>query len=130
MLRPLLIALMLVSTAIQAGPPPRGVHHVPKNPASESPSRLIFTRDSNAPNACDVELYVNQQVVGTLGPGKSTSLDLPNGPFSIAVAISNQGYCGGQGPGPAQSVLLAPGETRQFAVIVKPGEVFIAPMLN
>lgn len=130
MLRSLLIALTLVSTATLAGPPPRGVHHVPKSPASESPARLIFTRDNNAPNACDVELYVNQQIVGTLGPGKSTSLDLPNGPFSIAVAISPQGYCGGKGPGPAQSVLLTPGETRQFAIIVKPGQAFIAPMLN
>ncbi|WP_068830104.1 hypothetical protein [Pseudomonas sp. BMS12] len=128
--RPLLLALCLIGSTALAGPLPRGVHHVPKNPALDSPSRLIFTRDNNAPNACDVELYVNQQVMATLGPGKSASLDLPNGPFSIAVAISPKGYCGGQGPGPSQSVLLAPGETRQFAVIVKPGQAFIAPMLN
>lgn len=126
--RSLLISLILTSSLALAGPLPRGIHHVPKQPSTESPSRLIFTRDNNAPNACDVELYINQQVVATLGPGKSTSLDLPSGPISIATAISPAGYCGGRGPGASQSVLLAPGETRQYAVIVEPGQAFIAPM--
>ena len=128
MLRLLLLITCFTSCLAVAGSLPRGVHHVPQSPSPDSPSRLIFTRDNNAPNACDVDLYVNQQVVTTLGPGKSTSLDLPNGPISIAAAISSAGYCGGRGPGPSQSVLLAPGETRQYAVIVKPGEAFIAPM--
>jgi hypothetical protein len=103
---------------------------VPPAPAPGGPGRLIFSRDNNAPNACDVELYVNQQVVAKLGPGERTSLDLPSGQLSVAVAISSAGYCGGRGPDSEQSILLGSGETRQFAVMVEPGQVFLAPLLN
>ncbi len=126
----LLALSLLFATTLTAETLPRGILHAPDNPAPGSPGRLIFTRDNNAPNACDVELYINQHVLASLGPGQSTSLDLPSGPLNVAVALSPAGYCAGQGPGPAQSIILAPGETRQFAVIVKPGQVFLAPMLN
>lgn len=129
--RTLLLALCLIGTLAQAAEPlPRGVQLQPAEPVTGEPGRLIFSRDKEAPNACDVELYVNQEVVATLAPGGRTALDLPSGQLSLAVAISAAGYCGGQGPGPAQSVLLGPGETRQFAVVVKPGQVFLAPLLN
>ena len=65
-----------------------------------------------------------------LGPGEQTSLDLPSGELSIAVALSPDGYCGGRGPEVAQSVLLRPGETRQFAVVVEPEQVFLAPVID
>ena len=126
-----LIALCLLGTLAQAAEPlPRGVQVQPPAPAPGEPGRLIFSRDSNAPNACNVDLYVNREVAASLGPGERTALDLPSGQVSLAVAISSAGYCGGQGPGAAQSVLLGPGETRQFAIIVKPGAAFLAPLLN
>jgi hypothetical protein len=126
-----LLALCLIGALAQAAEPlPRGVRLQPAEPAAGEPGRLIFSRDSNAPNACDVELYVNREVAATLGPGERTALDLPSGQVSLAVAISSAGYCGGQGPGPAQSVLLGPGETRQFAIMVEPGQVFLAPLLH
>jgi hypothetical protein len=131
MLRHSLLALCLYGALAQAAEPlPRGVHLQPPEPVAGEPGRLIFSRDSNAPNACNVELYVDQRVMATLGPGERTALDLPSGQLSLAVAISSAGYCGGQGPGPSQSVLLGPGETRQFAIIVKPGQAFLAPLLN
>ena len=75
-----LIVLGICCLSVQAGDElPRGVQLMPADPAAEAPARLIFSRDSNAPNACDVELYVNQQVVAKLGPGERTSLDLPSG---------------------------------------------------
>ncbi|WJN57986.1 hypothetical protein [Pseudomonas sp. SO81] len=126
-----LIALCLACGLAQAAETlPRGVQVVPPDPAPGGPGRLIFSRDNNAPNACDVELYVNQQVVAKLGPGERTSLDLPSGQLSVAVAISSAGYCGGRGPDSEQSVLLGSGETRQFAIMVEPGQVFLAPLLN
>lgn len=126
-----LLALCLLCASVQAAEPlPRGVHLQPPEPAPGEPGRLIFSRDGNAPNACNVELYVNRVVAASLGPGERTALDLPSGRVSLAVAISAAGYCGGQGPGPTQSVLLGPGETRQFAIIVEPGQVFLAPLLN
>ncbi|ATH82665.1 hypothetical protein L1F06_009065 [Ectopseudomonas hydrolytica] len=131
MLRIMLMVFgLLASGALAADPLPRGVEHMPADAASDAPARLIFSRDSNAPNACDVELYVNQQVVATLGPGERTSLDLPSGELSLAVALSPSGYCGGRGPDAMQSILLRPGETRQFAIMVEPEQVFLAPLLN
>ncbi|MBH3340022.1 hypothetical protein I5L51_12965 [Pseudomonas mendocina] len=109
---------------------PRGIEQIPPDPVADAPARLIFSRDSNAPNACDVELYVNQQAVAKLGPGERTSLDLPSGELSVAVALSPDGYCGGRGPDVAQSILLRPGETRQFAVMVEPHQVFLAPLID
>jgi hypothetical protein len=126
-----LIAFCLACGLAQAAETlPRGGQVVPPDPAPGGPGRLIFSRDNNAPNACDVELYVNQQVVAKLGPGERTSLDLPSGQLSVAVAISSAGYCGGRGPDSEQSILLGSGETRQFAVMVEPGQVFLAPLLN
>ncbi|MDG9922854.1 MULTISPECIES: hypothetical protein [unclassified Pseudomonas] len=131
MLRHSLLALCLLGALAQAAEPlPRGVQVMPPDPAPGGPGRLIFSRDNNAPNACDVELYVNQQVVAKLGPGERTSLDLPSGELSVAVAISSAGYCGGRGPEQEQSVLLGSGETRQFAIMVEPGQVFLAPLLH
>jgi len=126
-----LIAFCLACGLAQAAETlPRGVRMVPPNPTPGEPGRLIFSRDSDAPNACDVELYVNQRLVAKLGPGERTSLDLPSGELGLAVAISSAGYCGGRGPDSEQSVLLGSGETRQFAILVKPGQVFLAPLLN
>ncbi len=126
----LLIACLSCGASLAGTYIPRGVHHVPRAASADSPGRLIFSRDSNAPNACDVDIYVNQQLATSLGPGKNTMLDLPSGQVSVAVALSSAGYCAGNGPQGAQSVLIAPGETRQFAIRVKPGQVFLAPMLN
>lgn len=77
---------------------PQGIEQMPAAPVADAPARLIFSRDSNSPNACDVELYVNQLVVAKLGPGERTSLDLPSGEVSVATALSPDGYCGGRGP--------------------------------
>ncbi|MDF2073414.1 hypothetical protein [Ectopseudomonas mendocina] len=126
-----LIVLGIYCLGVQANDTrPTAIEQMPPDPVAEAPARLIFSRDNNAPNACDVELYVNQQVVARLGPSEQTSLDLPSGELSIAVALSPDGYCGGRGPEVAQSVLLRPGETRQFAVVVEPEQVFLAPVID
>ena len=126
-----LIVLVMCCMSAQANDAlPDGIEQMPADPVADAPARLIFNRDNNAPNACDVELYVNQQVVAKLAPGEQTSLDLPNGELSVAVAMSPDGYCGGRGPDVAQSIILRPGETRQFAVMVEPEQVFLAPVID
>jgi len=126
-----LIVLVMCCMSAQANDAlPDGIEQMPAGPVADAPARLIFSRDNNAPNACDVELYVNQQVVAKLAPGEQTSLDLPNGELSVAVAMSPDGYCGGRGPDVAQSIILRPGETRQFAVMVEPEQVFLAPVID
>ncbi|MBA4681691.1 MAG: hypothetical protein H2075_02790 [Pseudomonas sp.] len=129
LIAPALLGLLCMAALANDGLP-RGIEQMPADPVADAPARLIFSRDSNAPNACDVELYVNQQVVAKLGPGEHTSLDLPSGELSVAVAMSPDGYCAGHGPDVAQSVILRPGETRQFAVMVEPEQVFLAPLID
>lgn len=102
----------------------------PPDPAPDAPARLIISRDSHTPNACDVELYLNEQVVANLGPDQHTSLDVPSGQLSLAVALSPSGYCGGKGPTTAQSILVTPGETRYFDIVVEPDQVFLSPRLD
>ncbi|VXB86172.1 hypothetical protein [Pseudomonas sp. 8O] len=126
-----LIVVGMCSLGTQANEAvPSDIAPMPADPVADAPARLIFSRDNNAPNACDVELYVNQQVVAKLGPGEHTSLDLPSGELSVAVAMSPDGYCAGRGPDVSQSVLLRPGETRQFEVMVEPEQVFLAPVID
>lgn len=131
-MRPVIFALLgLLCIGAQAHDAlPPDILQPPPDPVADAPARLIFSRDKDAPNACAVELYIDQQVVAKLGPGERTSLDLPSGELSLAVAMSADGYCGGNGPDTAQSVLLRPGETRQFAVKVEPEQVFLAPLLD
>lgn len=100
----------------------------PNEPVPDSPARLVVIRDATAPNACDVELYINQVAVGKMAPGETLSLDVPAGDLSLAVSISQAGYCGGLGPGTPQSVLIRPGQTRQFSITVEPGQAFLAPL--
>lgn len=126
---PALLGLFCMAAQANDGLP-RGIEQMPADPVADAPARLIVNRDNNAPNACDVELYVNQQVVAKLGPGEHTSLDLPSGELSVAVAMSPDGYCAGRGPDMAQSVILRPGETRQFDVMVEPEQVFLAPVID
>lgn len=96
--------------------------------APQAEAKVQVMRDRNAPNACDVELYLNQQVVAKLGPGEQFTLDLPSGASSLAVAISPAGYCGGRGPEAEQSVLLRPGETQYYSIRIETDQVFLAPL--
>lgn len=129
LIAPALLGLLCMAAQANDGLP-KGIEQMPADPVADAPARLIFSRDNNAPNACDVELYVNQQVVAKLGPGKHTSLDLPSGELSVAVAMSPDGYCASRGPDVEQSIILRPGETRQFDVMVEPGQVFLAPAID
>ena len=126
-----LVLLGLLCAAAQASEPlPRGVDRVPTDAVADPHARLIVSRDNQAPNACDVKLHVDSQVVARLGPGESIGLDLPSGELSVAAALAPGGYCGGRGPAVGQSILLRPGETRQFAVRIEPDRVFLAPLLD
>lgn len=75
--------------------PPSATEPAPTDPVADAPARLIFSRDNNAPNACDVELYANQQVVAKLGPASKPAW-MPSGELGVAVAMSPDGYCGGR----------------------------------
>ncbi|WP_437880293.1 hypothetical protein [Pseudomonas sp. LRF_L74] len=124
----LLIALLLCLPQARGNELLLAPGQAPSIPGADGMARLIVDRDENAPNACDVELYIGPDVAATLAPGQSASLDLPNGELSLSASLSRAGYCGGLGPGTPQSIILQPGETRRFKITVQPGQVFLAPV--
>jgi hypothetical protein len=99
-------------------------------PASDAMGQLIISRDKNAPNACDVELYIAQRANTALAPGESVTLDVPAGEVVLGVTLSRSGYCAGEGGIQSQSIQVRPGEARRFEVKVDGTGVFLAPLLQ
>lgn len=126
--RYLLIACWLASALTMASESALDAPLTPSAPAADALARLVISRDNSSPNACDVELYVNQNSVVQIAPGQSLSLDAPSGELTLSAALSQSGYCAGAGPSAPQSVLLEPGQTRHFDIRVEGDAVFLAPV--
>lgn len=126
--RYLLIACWLASGLAMASESVRDVSITHSTPATDTLGRLVISRDKSSPNACNVELYVNQNSAAQIAPGQSLRLDVPSGELSLSAALSQSGYCTGTGPGAPQSVLLGPGQTRHFDIRVEGDAAFLAPV--
>ena len=121
---PVLAALMLATTAVFAASeailaPPQSV--------PEAFGELLISRDVNAPNACDIELYVQNELVARVAPGQSVSIPVPAGEVSLRVAQHGSGYCAGRFAGNPQSAIIEPGEVRHLRIVQDEHEVFLAP---
>ncbi|MGY4534814.1 hypothetical protein ACVW0Y_003957 [Pseudomonas sp. TE3786] len=96
-------------------------------PDSQATARLVVSRDNRAPNACAVDLYVQNQLVAQLAPKQSIAVDVPAGEVSISVSRGGSGYCVSDMPANAQSAVFTPGETRQFKIVVDDTGAFLSP---
>ncbi|WP_263146190.1 hypothetical protein [Pseudomonas sp. RIT-PI-AD] len=127
---PLALSMLFACTLASAANDPE----IPPGPPAPSPlaaARLMVGRDNSAPNACDVELFVNSQLAAKLAPEQSVTLSVPNGEVALSVALSSAGYCAQAGiPGSNQSAILKPGETRQYQVMVDTTGVFLSPLVD
>lgn len=103
-------------------------------PATQAPSakmaQLIIGRDSKVPKACDVELLLEKNAVAQLPVGESVSLELPAGTHYLRAKLSAAGKCNAIGLASGQSILLEPGETRQYQVMLDNDALFLAPQLE
>lgn len=126
--RYLLITCWLASAMAMANESALDVPTAPSAPVADALARLVISRDKSSPNACDVELYVNQNSAAQIAPGQSLRLDVPSGELTLSAALSQSGHCTGTGPGAPQSVLLGPGQTRHFDIRTEGDAVFLAPV--
>ncbi|MCY1278849.1 hypothetical protein D9M68_295130 [compost metagenome] len=96
---------------------------------SESQALLIVGRARELPlNACDIGLFVENQLAARLAPGDEIDLPVPAGELSLGVAMVGSEYCTQSEPQVrAQSALLQAGETRRYQVAVDDAGVFLAP---
>ncbi|MDH4869914.1 hypothetical protein [Pseudomonas sp. BN515] len=122
---PVLAALMLATTAVFAAS--EAILAPPPQPVPEAFGELLISRDENAPNACDIELYVQNELVARVAPGQSVSIPVPAGEVSLRVAQHGSGYCAGRFAGNPQSAIIEPGEVRHLRIVQDEHEVFLAP---
>ncbi|WP_300656747.1 hypothetical protein [Pseudomonas sp.] len=101
-----------------------------QQPAAEEMAKLIIGRDHKVPNACAVELLVEKKPVAQLPTGKSVSLDVPAGTLYLRARLKPADNCDAAGLASGQSVLLEPGETRQYLVMLDNNALFLAPQLH
>ncbi|TWE09714.1 hypothetical protein FB481_102243 [Pseudomonas sp. AG1028] len=117
------LALLLATTsALAVTPISEGV---PVDPAAGA--KLIISRDRSAPNACDLQLRVDGQVVVTLPAGESVTLDVPSGERTLVVTPSREGFCAQIDLASSQSTLLQPGEVRRYQAVYEEQKLFLAP---
>jgi hypothetical protein len=96
-------------------------------PATDALGELLVSRDENAANACDIELYVQNELVAQLAPGQSVSVPVPAGEIAVRVAQHGSGYCSNKANGSPQSAIIQPGEVRHLRIVQNQHEVFLAP---
>ncbi|TBU83366.1 hypothetical protein DNK06_02715 [Pseudomonas daroniae] len=118
-----LLASLLSTPASFAGTPIS--EGVPIDPAASA--KLIVSRDRNAPNACDLQLRVDEQLLVPIPAGESVTLDVPSGERSIVLTPSREGFCAEIDLVSSQSILLLPGETRRYQAIYEEQKLFLAP---
>ena len=117
------LALLLVaSSALAVTPISEGV---PVDPAAAA--KLIVSRNRNAPNACDLQLRVDEQLVVALPAGESVTLDVPSGERTVVLTPSREGFCAEIGLVSSQSILLQPGEARRYQAVYEEQKLFLAP---
>ena len=97
-----------------------------ENP-SEELAQLIIGRDSKVPKTCDVQLLLEEETVAQLPAGESISLDIPAGTHYLRARLSAAGDCNAVGLASGQSILLEPGETRLYQVMLDNDALFLAP---
>lgn len=123
LLRGASLALLLATTsALAVTPISEGV---PVDPAAAA--KLIISRDRSAPNACDLQLRIDQQLVVALPAGESVTLDVPSGERTLALTPSREGFCAEIDLASNQSILLQPGEVRRYQAVYEEQKLFLAP---
>ncbi|ALZ85806.1 MULTISPECIES: hypothetical protein [Pseudomonas] len=103
---------------------------VPPATSGAAPGILMITRgDTYSASGCDVGVRVQGRLMGTLMPGQSASYNLPPGEVVVSLTSAGQGYCAApMATTPSQSILLAPGEIKQYRIVATEGGYYLAPM--
>ncbi|MBM7060861.1 hypothetical protein JQX08_09090 [Pseudomonas sp. UL073] len=101
----------------------------PPQPAPAAQAELVVTRPRELPlNACDVGLFVQNQLAARLHPGDSISIAVPSGELALGVAQVGSAYCAASRQHiRGQSTLVEPGARLHYLIDVDSDGVFLAP---
>ena len=115
-LRPTLLALLAIPLLALAQPP-------------ADYSVLIISRERlELATACDVGLYLEDQLAARLVQGQVVSFNLPPGPLSIRLSLLGPGRCK---PGieqfRQQSITLMAGEVRKYRLAQSTEGLYLVP---
>lgn len=106
----------------------------PKDPdqpsAPRAEAQLLISRDRDLPKACAVELLLEQQQPARLPAGESLELQVPPGEFSVRVQLTPAADCAKYAVASSRSILIGPGETQRYRVMLGDQGLFLAPELD
>ncbi|MFZ6047149.1 hypothetical protein ACFW0H_13620 [Pseudomonas sp. CR3202] len=122
---PVLAALTLATTVVFAAS--EAIMSPSMQAAPDAFGELLISRDENAPNACGIDLYVQDELVAQIAPGQSVSIPVLAGEVALRVSPKGSGHCADQPDSGAQSAIIQPGEVRHLRIVQNEGEVFLAP---
>ncbi|MHA6494489.1 hypothetical protein ACX0MV_14730 [Pseudomonas borbori] len=90
-------------------------------------AQLVIGRDAKVPDTCSVELSLEEKPVAELPAGESVKLDVPAGTHYLRAKLAPAEDCNAVGLASGQSILLAPGETREYQLMLDNDALFLAP---
>ncbi|NQD94275.1 hypothetical protein HP532_16660 [Pseudomonas sp. CrR25] len=123
---PLLLGCLYFSAdPSQAAPLPTSESEQP--PAQRRAAQLLISRDRDLPNACDVELHMTDQPSARLPADQSLRLKVPSGEFNLRVQLAPAEGCAAAGLASSRSILIGPGETQRYRVMLGAQTLFLAP---
>ncbi|MEH3022849.1 MAG: hypothetical protein PGN19_08970 [Pseudomonas oryzihabitans] len=113
--------------ALLAGAPALG--QVAQGGAGQ-PGILMITRgDAYSGSGCDIGLMIQGRLAGILMAGQSASFNLPPGEVAVSLTSSGPGACAApMASAVSQSILLTPGEIRQYRIIATEAGYRLAPI--
>ncbi|HCG0868017.1 TPA: hypothetical protein NJF67_002617 [Pseudomonas aeruginosa] len=134
-LRPLLhtAALACALPALAADPQPASGGWAQPDPAPIGYAVLNVSRERvESGTACDVGLYVHDELVGNLQPGASLALNLHPGAVDVRLAPNGPGDACRNGMTilAGQTLTLRPGEIRNLRITLGAGGLYLAPVAD
>ncbi len=94
---------------------------------SPGTAHLIIKRDSDLPQDCVVEVQPEELATAHLPTDQSLNLAVPAGEFTIRVEFSRAPRCTSGGLASSRSILIGPGETQHYRVMLGDQALFLAP---
>ncbi len=134
-LRPLLhtAALACALPALAADPQPASGGWAQPDPAPIGYAVLNVSRERvESGTACDVGLYVHDELVGNLQPGASLALNLQPGAVDVRLAPNGPGDACRNGMTilAGQTLTLRAGEIRNLRIALGAGGLYLAPVAD
>ena len=101
---------------------------VPQGGTGQAGILMVTRGDAYSGSGCDIGLVIQGRLATILMAGQSASFNLPPGEVSVSLTSSGPGACAApMANSVSQSILLAPGEIKQYRIIATEAGYRLAP---